>query len=301
MEQKRLKYPILQEDQGKSVLSLLRGKLRLSNRLIRQMKQTGGIRLDGRQVYTNYIIGREKELEALFPPETAPETVPADDMPLEICYEDEWMLAVNKAANLVVHPSPGHYNGTLIGAVRNYYQQQGKEEGIHLISRLDRDTTGIVLLAKSPYIQDELRKQGDQGLLQKEYLGIVTPSPKEDSAWIRHPIGRLPGSIIQRRVDEQGAASGTFYLVVKKLKLPHGEEAALLRFRLETGRTHQIRVHCQAEGFPLLGDTLYGIESPYITRQALHAAYLCFRHPVTRQVLQLEAPLPPDIAGLLSM
>ncbi len=299
MDANQLTYCTTTRDEGKSVLSMLQERLRLSNRLICKLKRSGGILLDGVPVHTNRIVSEQQTIRVCLPNEAQTTSIVPEAMNLDILYEDDWLLAINKPSGMVTHPSSGHRSGTVANGILFHYQTNGESGGIHLISRLDRDTTGVVLAAKNSYIQEALKQQADKKEVEKIYVGLVCPSPSQSSGWIRHPISRLPGSIIRRQADAEGAPAATYYCVRLRGLLPNGQEAAWVEFRLETGRTHQIRVHCQAEGFPLLGDSLYAQASPYLPRQALHAFRIGFRHPVTGQRVQIQAPLPQDLSGLL--
>ena len=210
-----------------------------------------------------------------------------EKMDLDILYEDEYLLAINKASGIVVHPSSYHPNGTLANGVKDYLNNKRK---IRPINRLDRDTSGVVLFAKNEYIQERFVSLK----VDKEYIAIVngTPSPLVDT--INAKIARKEGSIMERCVSEAGQEAITHYTVIEE-----HENYSVLSVKIETGRTHQIRVHMAYIGHPIVGDTLYGQESELITRQALHSYKTSFVHPITGEEIIIRAEIPEDMSTLL--
>ncbi|SMC76943.1 RluA family pseudouridine synthase [Sporomusa malonica] len=217
----------------------------------------------------------------------------AEQLPLAIAYEDEWLLAVDKPAGMLVHPATGQHSGTLANAVMHYYRLQNYSCGFHPVNRLDRNTSGLVLIAKRPDIQHWLNQNQQQ--IAKLYLAIVSGIPYPDKGIIDTPIGRKPGSIIEREVRPDGQQAITHYRTLTVFN-----NASLLEVILETGRTHQIRVHLSYIDCPLLGDDLYGGPTNLIHRQSLHATKLSLPHPVTKQDLDIISPIPNDLAYLLT-
>lgn len=218
--------------------------------------------------------------------------ISAENIPLDVLYEDEYLLAVNKPADMVVHPSSYHLNGTLANGVK-YYLNNNKK--IRPINRLDRDTSGIVLFAKNEYIQECMKQENT---MQKEYLTILTGLLDEKFGTINAPIARKPDSIMERIIDESGQDAITHYKVLEECTSTK-PPLSLVQVKLETGRTHQIRVHFAYKGNSILGDTLYGLETNLINRQALHAWRLSFIHPISKEQITIEAPLPEDIKKVL--
>ena len=210
---------------------------------------------------------------------------------LDILYEDDAFLVVNKPAATVMHPTCRHQSGTLTNYLLWHWQQKGIYTDIHLVGRLDKDTTGIVIAARNGYVQEMLRRQGENGQLRKYYLAAVSPPPSPLSGKIDAPVLRDRESIIKRKVSEEGARAVTHYRT-----LSCREDYAVVEFLLETGRTHQIRVHCSHAGFPIIGDTLYGTETvpPRAPHQLLHAYKTELIHPVTGEALAFTAPLPQE-------
>ena len=213
------------------------------------------------------------------------------DKPLDIVYEDDWLLIINKPCQQIIHPTHKTIHDTLVNIVANYYIHSGQQVGCHPVYRLDRNTTGLVIIAKQPQIQYSLTTSHDK--IQRFYHAIVTgcPSPKE--AMIALSIGRKPTSIIERMVRNDGQPALTHYRVIRQ-----GRLYSHIQLKLYTGRTHQIRVHMAAIGHPLLGDDLYGGSRELIKRQALHAYRVIFKHPIENKRIDISIPLPSDMAAL---
>lgn len=245
--------------------------------------------------------------------------VPNPDIKFEILYEDEWILIVNKPKFLPVHPTMRHYEDSLSNGIKYYYDKIGLHKKIRPVNRLDKNTTGIVVFAKSEYIQNNLTKY------KKEYLALVE-GKLEGSKTINKGISRKKDSIIERCIDNNGQKAITHYEAIKSyeimkdynktkndntiencnktaenqtIKYDDKEEYTLVKCTLETGRTHQIRVHLASINHPILGDSLYGKESKLIDRQALHAYKISFIHPVTKEKIEITANLPDDMKRLL--
>lgn len=217
--------------------------------------------------------------------------IPPVDLPLCIVYEDEDIIVVNKPAGMPVHPSLNNYRNSLANALMYYYQQQGKPFIFRCTNRLDRDTSGLTVIAKHMVSSSILSAMTARHKIRREYLAIVRGHVTPPSGTIDAPIGRAGTPLIERRIDfEHGERAVTHYRVVKE-KNGH----SLVSLVLETGRTHQIRVHMKYLGFPLVGDYLYNPDMEYIQRQALHSHSLSFRHPITGDDLKFEAELPEDM------
>lgn len=217
--------------------------------------------------------------------------IPPVDLPLCIVYEDEDIIVVNKPAGMPVHPSLNNYRNSLANALMYYYQQQGKPFIFRCTNRLDRDTSGLTVVAKHMVSSGILSAMTARHKIRREYLAIVRGHVTPPSGTIDAPIGRVGTPLIERRIDfEHGERAVTHYRVVKE-KNGH----SLVSLVLETGRTHQIRVHMKYLGFPLVGDYLYNPDMEYIQRQALHSHSLAFRHPITGEDLKFTAELPEDM------
>ena len=215
------------------------------------------------------------------------------EIPIEIPYEDEYLLVVDKPAGLLMHPTSGAYDGTLANAVANYYWKTNQDCAFHPIHRLDRNTSGLVLLAKQPQIQYAFARKHLP--YSKVYFALVTGTFPYKKISVEKSIARCPDSIIMRQISENGQSARTDY----ELKAA-GSDFSLVACYLHTGRTHQIRVHSSYLGFPLLGDDIYGGTRELITRQALHAGFISFIHPVLDKRIIVTSPMPADIGELIT-
>ena len=228
-------------------------------------------------------------------PESSP-NIPPVKLPLDIVYEDEDIVVVNKPAGMPVHPSLNNYENSLANGLMYYYQEQGKPFIFRCTNRLDRDTSGLTVVAKHMVSSSILSSMGMRHEITREYLAIVRGALKPSEGTIDAPIGRTGSSLIERKIDfENGERAVTHYRVVEE---QNGH--SLISLILETGRTHQIRVHMKYIGHPLVGDYLYNPDMEYIDRQALHSHRLSFTHPVTGEKMEFTAPLPADMRKILS-
>ena len=228
-------------------------------------------------------------------PESSP-NIPPVKLPLDIVYEDEDIVVVNKPAGMPVHPSLNNYENSLANALMYYYQEQGKPFIFRCTNRLDRDTSGLTVVAKHMVSSSILSSMGMRHEITREYLAIVRGALKPSEGTIDAPIGRTGSSLIERKIDfENGERAVTHYRVVEE---QNGH--SLISLILETGRTHQIRVHMKYIGHPLVGDYLYNPDMEYIDRQALHSHRLSFTHPVTGEKMEFTAPLPADMRKILT-
>lgn len=258
----------------------------ISRKMLTQIKQGGLILVNDEPRTVRYNIQPGERVTVHFPIEQPSETMVHSKRPLKILYEDDYLLAVDKPAGIATIPSRLHPNDTLANAVFGYYEQIGLRSAIHVINRLDRDTSGVVLFAKYAYVHHRFSELQQNGGLTRTYLALVE-GPLEPQT-INAPIGRAPDSIMERIVTADGQHAVTHILEAK----PHGAYTAL-KIALETGRTHQIRVHLRHLGHPLLGDTMYGGKTA-LDRHALHSASATFCHPMTGEKLVIEATPPHD-------
>ena len=276
---------------GQRIDKYLSGQLAdLSRSYLQKLLKDGGVEVNKKPVKSNYKLSEGDQIRLEVPEAVEPE-ITAEDMDLDILYEDDAFLVVNKPAATVMHPTCRHQSGTLTNYLLWHWQQKGIYTDVHLVGRLDKDTTGIVIAARNGYVQEMLRRQGENGQLRKYYLAAVSPPPSPPSGKIDAPILRDRESIIKRKVSEEGARAVTHYRTVYR-----GEDYAVVECLLETGRTHQIRVHCSHAGFPIIGDTLYGAEPvpPRAPHQLLHAYKTELIHPVTGEALAFTAPPPQE-------
>ncbi len=286
-----ISHTATQADCGRSVAAILRGELKLSNGLIARLKREGGIFLNGECAKTNERVKAGDIVSAAVG--ESPEESGRSPLPFPILFEDEDILIINKPAGAAVHGS--RYDDaapSIEDAVNAYFGRVGL---FHPVNRLDRGTTGAMAIAKSGFMHDKLAELLHTNAFERTYIGICEGSFEEKSGRLIFPIARVEGSAIKREVSQSGSPAVTNYRV---LEGSNGFSA--VEFRLETGRTHQIRVHTAHIGHPLAGDFLYGTENrSLITRPALHSARLAFTHPLSGDVIEAEAPLPADMRKLL--
>ena len=292
---RRLELTVTPELAGIKVDTLLKRHLQLSGTVVRRIKWLeDGILVDGNRVNTRFCPAAGQVLSVrLSDPQRNSGIVPAPG-PLDIVYEDADLIVLNKAAGVSVHPGPGHFDDTLGNFLVDYYEKTGQEADFHPVHRLDRGTSGLLVTAKHPHAQEVLKNQLHTGDFSRVYLAVCEGTPDPPSGLIDAPTGPKPGSLMEQTVRPDGKPARTRYRVVQ----PWGGRS-LVELRLETGRTHQIRVHMAHIGHPLTGDFLYGKENPFlIPRPAHHSARLTHLHPISRARLDFSLPLPRDMARL---
>ncbi len=290
-----LSYQIDKDEHYDNVLHVLKEQFLLSDRLITKLKKANKIYLNSLPTYTKKSVTVGDTVSVLIDFEEDNSNIVASNIPLNIIFEDDYLLVLNKPANIAIHPSILHFDNSLSNGVKFYFDKLGLKKKIRIVNRLDRNTSGIVILAKNEYIQECLIKQMKTNEFKKEYLAIAKGILESKSGTLNFPIARKEGSIIERTVSSDGDSAITHYDVVKEFN-----NLSLVHIVLETGRTHQIRVHFSHIGHPILGDTLYGSPSELINRQALHSYKLTFIHPVTKKELILESSLPNDIKNIIN-
>ncbi len=231
---------------------------------------------------------------------TVAEPVPAElrreDVPLRIAYEDEHVLVVDKPAGVVVHPSPGHASGTLVHGLVGLAGGGDDEERPGIVHRLDRDTSGLLVVARTDEAFERLQQLVRERALERRYKAVVRGRPRSWTGRIEAPIGRDRRDPTRHSLDTDTPREAVTHFEVEELLGRH----ALLDVRLETGRTHQIRVHLAAIGLPVVGDPVYGVPDEQLKRQFLHAWRLAFPHPVTGEPVEVESPLPPELQAALA-
>ncbi len=293
---RRLELTVTPELAGARVDTLLKRCLHLSGTVVRRIKWLeDGILLDGVRVNTRCIPRAGQVLSVrLSDPERRSGVVPAPG-PLDIVYEDGDLVVVNKAAGVPVHPGPGHFDDTLGNFLLRHYDQEGEEADFHPVHRLDRGTSGLLAVAKHAHAQESLKNQLHTPAFRREYLAVCLGAPEPPAGAVDAPLGPKPGSLVEQMVRPDGKAARTRYETLAVYK-----DRALLRLELDTGRTHQIRVHMAHLGHPLAGDFLYGTEDrALISRPALHSWKLSLCHPITGETMTFTAPMPADMLGLL--
>jgi 23S rRNA pseudouridine1911/1915/1917 synthase len=291
-------YTAQDNDNGRKVYSIMRRELRVSAALTRRLKQCDAIRVDGLPVYTDRLVAAGETVELdIAAAEPACDIVPESGS-LDILYEDDGLIAVSKPFGVITHPSHARYAGTLSNFVAGYLEKLSGDGHCHAVNRLDRDTSGVVLFAKNSYMKalasDALSGPG----AQKEYTAAVSGIFHPQSGIIDLPIRRLQEMDMRRIVAPDGQRAVTHYETVSAGTI-NGHAVSVLSLTLETGRTHQIRVHCHHLGHPVLGDGLYytaqsqSVSSALgIATQALHARRLTFIHPLRREAVVIDAPEP---------
>ena len=272
-----------------TINSILQNELKISSRLLYKLIKLNKIELNHRPCDTRKTGNLGDTITVNFDYEEDNSNIVPTKMDLNIVFEDDWLLVVNKPAGIAIHPSVLHYSDSLCNGIRFYFDKIGLKKKIRPVNRLDLNTSGLVVFAKCEYIQECLINQMKNNQFKKEYLSVCDGIFNEKSGTINLPIARKENSIIERCISENGQTAITHYEVLKEF-----DNYSLVKCSLETGRTHQIRVHMSAIGHPLLGDSLYGSISDLINRQALHCYNLQFIHPVYNNDLNFFGDLPND-------
>lgn len=287
------KYTITEPHGGRLLKDFLRGSLQFSRRSIINLKKSGGVTLNGKPCHMNVILEEGDIVEVCFQ-DTESENIQPEPLALDIIYEDDSLIVLNKQPDMPVHPSRNHLTGTLANGLAHYWLQKGEQIKIRPINRLDKDTSGLVVFAKNAHIQHLLSFCGGTEAFKKEYLAVVEGVICPEAGTIVLPIARESEYAMRRVVREEGDRAVTHYSTTKTCR-----DYSVVSIILETGRTHQIRVHMAHLGHPLLGDSLYGGRTVLIGRQALHATKITLLHPITKKWHCFTAPIPEDIHQLL--
>lgn len=283
----KINYEIKNNTQ--TINSILQNELKVSSRLLYKLIKLNKIELNHKPCDTRKTGNLEDTITVNFDYEEDNSNIVPTKMDLNIIFEDDWLLVLNKPAGIAIHPSVLHYSDSLCNGIRFYFDKIGLKKKIRPVNRLDLNTSGLVVFAKCEYIQECLINQMKNNQFKKEYLAVCDGIFNEKSGTINLPIARKENSIIERCISENGQTAITHYEVLKEF-----DNYSLVKCSLETGRTHQIRVHMSAIGHPLLGDSLYGSISDLINRQALHCYNLQFIHPVYNNDLNFFGDLPND-------
>lgn len=286
-----LKYQIDTDLQISTIKYFLKAKGYSSGNLIELKKYREGILLNGEPAHVNQLLYPGDTLAINIIEENSSEKINPVNLPLDIVFEDEDLLVINKPAGMPIHPSANNYDTSVANALASYFHSRGIPFVFRCINRLDKDTSGLTIVAKHFVSAGILSGM----VAEKSYLAIVRGSLTPPSGTIDVPIGRKPGSVIERMVDfEIGERAVTHYHLVEE-----ANGHSLVSLQLETGRTHQIRIHMKHIGFPLIGDYLYNPDREFIDRQALHSHKLTFTHPLTGEIMTFTAPLPDDMMRVL--
>ena len=280
----KINYTIQKEDSGRPVYEILKKRLKISRRLIISLKKNNGILLNNIQVFTNHPVNEGDVLSVEITETASSKSLEPENIPINIVYEDEHILAVNKPRGMAVHPTLNYENGTLANAVMYYYKDTSFV--FRPVNRLDKDTSGIILIAKNKLAAERLSKELSENKITKIYAAVVCGIPSPSSGTISAPIAREDDSIIKRCVSDEGADAQTAYRTLEIY-----DDKSLVEISPITGRTHQIRVHMAYIGCPLYADFLYGKE---IENEAfyLHCSSVEFTHPITEDKVKLSCNLP---------
>lgn len=292
---RNIDYIIDEDSAGLRVEQFLRRKRYSGQNLSEIKRMPKSILVNGVHYYMRQELSKGDHLQVRICETQNSEKIPPTKLPLDIIYEDEDLLVLNKPAGMPIHPSLNNYTNSIANALAYYFQSQGKPFIFRCCNRLDRDTSGLTIVSKhlvSGSILSDMTKYCE---VHREYLAIARGSVTPSEGTIQAPLGRKEGTIIERTVDwEHGEDAVTHYKVVKE-----ANGHSLVSLRLETGRTHQIRIHMKYLGYPLIGDYLYNPDMEYMTRQALHSHHMEFTHPITGEHMSFTAPLPEDMARVM--
>ncbi|MFC4769322.1 RluA family pseudouridine synthase [Effusibacillus consociatus] len=286
-------YTIPAEQDGVILQDILTGPMQISRRMIQKLTRSKGILYNGKPTFLKRQVKKGHVVQVAVEVSNRQSLVP-EAVPFDILYEDEAILVVNKPAGINVHPIHPGQTGTLANGIAKHWQDQGLALPVRPVHRLDRDTSGILIVGKSAFAHQHLDRQLRERELGRVYLALAEGEVQQDRGTLTYPIGNDPRNPAKRKVREDGNPAVTHFSLMERL-----DGATLVELSLETGRTHQIRVHLAHYGHPVLGDRQYGHTSPLIRRQALHASKLSFTHPGTGEKMVLEAPLPEDIAAVI--
>lgn len=290
-----VRYKVTEAGNGVKIRDYMKDELNLSGRFIRNSAMGQRLMVNGKEVRLSYKLSEGEEIQVKVTKEEN-QDIQGENLNIQVVYEDDDLLIVNKPPFMVVHPTKSHPTGTLANGVIYHFRQNEDNSIVRLVSRLDRDTSGLIMIAKNQFSHMSLAKSMEQNLIEKSYIAIVHGHLKEKEGTINRPIGRPTNETIKRAVLEDGQESITHYNVIDEYK-----EGSLVQLLLETGRTHQIRVHLSHEGHPIYGESLYSEfnDEELIDRQALHAFRLKLPHPRSREILEFHCEMPEDMKKLV--
>lgn len=288
-------YKVGKEGQNVKIRDYMKENLNLSGRFIRGSAMDRRLRVNGKEVKLNYKLQQDDVIEVTVNAEES-QNIEGEDLNIKVIYEDDDLLIVDKPPFMVVHPTKSHPMGTLANGVIHHFRSNNDNSIVRLVSRLDRDTSGLIMIAKNQFSHMNLAKSMEKNLIKKSYLAIIHGNLENQEGTIDLPIGRSTDETIKRAVLEDGQRSITHYKIKESYK-----EGTLVELVLETGRTHQIRVHLSYVGCPIYGEQLYSDfnDEELISRQALHAYALTLPHPRSGEILNFESTLPEDMTKLI--
>lgn len=289
-----MEYEVERRDESLTIKEILKRRKGFSTRLLRRLKLEGGVSVNGVPKWLNERVREGDLIQVRFPEEKS--HFEPQEIPIEILYEDEDLLLINKQPGVVVHPTKGHFDGTIANGLAKLMEERGAFYKIRFVNRLDMDTSGVLVIAKNAFSQESLVRQMKENKTEKGYIAIVDGILEEKEGVINLPIGIVDENSVGRAVTENGYPSITHF----RMEGVTEGGRSLVRLRLETGRTHQVRVHMSHIGHPVTGDALYGTPCPdLIGRQALHAEVFSFFHPRTGEFVRVMAPIPDDMKALI--
>ncbi len=288
-------YKVGKEGQDVKIRDYMKENLNLSGRFIRGSAMDRRLRVNGKEVKLNYKLQEDDVIEVTVNAEES-QNIEGEDLNIKVIYEDDDLLIVDKPPFMVVHPTKSHPMGTLANGVIHHFRSNNDNSIVRLVSRLDRDTSGLIMIAKNQFSHMNLAKSMEKNLIKKSYLAIIHGNLENQEGTIDLTIGRPTDETIKRAVLEDGQRSITHYKIKESYK-----EGTLVELVLETGRTHQIRVHLSYVGCPIYGEQLYSDfnDEELISRQALHAYALTLPHPRSGEILNFESTLPEDMTKLI--
>ncbi|MBC1688532.1 RluA family pseudouridine synthase [Listeria welshimeri] len=290
-----LEWQVENEEDGLLLRTFLRSK-HISKQLLTAVKFSADGKIEVNRTEQNvlYQVQTGDNVRLTFPTEQQNERLLAEYTKLEVIFEDDFLLIINKPAGMASIPSQYHPSGSVANFVKGHYEAQGLTSAIHIVTRLDRDTSGLMLIAKNRFAHARLSTFLQQGLLKRRYQALTSGILQEEAGSIEAPIGRKEVSIMERFVTPEGKYAKTNYEVLKRYRgFDH------VAIQLETGRTHQIRVHFSYIGHPLIGDDMYGGDTSMLQRQALHSCHLHLVHPVTEEYMAFDLALPDDLEEII--
>ncbi|HSH34780.1 RluA family pseudouridine synthase [Schnuerera sp.] len=280
-------------DENGETLEKFLSKKEISGRLFRRLYRSKNIFINGESKRKNTLVG-PGDIVSLKIEDEIENTLP-EPIPLDIIFEDMDLLVLNKQPYMVVHQTKSHQNHTISNGISHYFKTKGINRKIRFVNRLDMDTSGILLVAKSSFAHQQMALQFENNEVVKKYMVVVAGIVKKDQDTIDLPIGREEERSIRKLVTQNGKKAITKYKVIERYR-----NSSLLDVQILTGRSHQIRVHLNYLGHPIIGDTLYYKPSEYIDRQALHSYYLKVKLPRSKKDIELKAPMPKDIQNLIN-
>lgn len=291
----KLSWRVNDNEHRQVLREFLRDK-EISRLALTEIKYEGRICVNGEEVNVRYIVNEGDEVEVHFPVEKPSELLISEDIPLEIVYEDDYLLVINKQAGLNSIPSRLQPTGSIANALMYHYEKTGHVAAPHIVTRLDKETSGLMLIAKNSHVHNLFSKSQNGKQVKRQYEALVHGEILE-SGEVNAPIGRKDSSIIEREVREDGKQALTLF---NRESYHQDKDLSRVRLELMTGRTHQIRVHMSYLGHPLIGDNLYGGSTDLINRQALHCYQISFKHPITKDELLFKIELADDLKGIIT-